>query len=258
MIDRNDLIRIADRDGVDAKVVERDYVLTQIVEALGRHEESGTLIFKGGTSIRLCHEREFRYSADLDFSLTDMGMDAALALIEEVLSDAGPQVGFPELKLDRSDPPRIAYRGPLGSGSRHLKLDIADDELVESTESAMVIGRYSDQTAGSKCVVYTLEEIAAEKLRCLIQRVQCRDFLDLDYLLNARNLDLEHVWRGFEAKARHKQLDPSSFWTRLEPRIATYRKRWDDELEDYVIGEPPDFGEVQRSVVRCLRPMRPK
>jgi len=61
--------QIADAHEVDAKTVERDYVLTHAVAAISRHATAAGLIFKGGTALRLCYFEDYRYSADLDFSL---------------------------------------------------------------------------------------------------------------------------------------------------------------------------------------------
>lgn len=68
------------------------------------------------------------------------------------------------------DPAADRYVGPLGR-PRRLKLDLADDELVENTTRRPVFRRYGDQGEGD-CLAYTLEETAAEKLRCVIQRLQ--------------------------------------------------------------------------------------
>jgi predicted nucleotidyltransferase component of viral defense system len=45
----------ADEDGVDADVVERDYVLTHVVASMAMHPDSDIVQFKGGTSLRLCY-----------------------------------------------------------------------------------------------------------------------------------------------------------------------------------------------------------
>ena len=58
------ITKIASRDGVDARVVERDYVLAHIVALLSSQDADARLIFKGGTSLRLLHFEEYRYSAD--------------------------------------------------------------------------------------------------------------------------------------------------------------------------------------------------
>jgi predicted nucleotidyltransferase component of viral defense system len=50
-------------------VLERDYLLSWILAAIGRHETlSETLVFKGGTSLKKCYFGSYRFSEDLDFS----------------------------------------------------------------------------------------------------------------------------------------------------------------------------------------------
>jgi hypothetical protein len=63
------LTRIADTQDVDARTVERDYLLTHVLAAISRQPGSHGMIFKGGTALRLCYFEGYRYSADLDFSL---------------------------------------------------------------------------------------------------------------------------------------------------------------------------------------------
>lgn len=69
MITRQRIIGRADEDGVPASTVERDYVLTHCLVAVSRLPEAASLVFKGGTALRICYFDDYRYSADLDFSL---------------------------------------------------------------------------------------------------------------------------------------------------------------------------------------------
>lgn len=71
MLTRHAITRRADTDGVDAAVVERDYVLAHVVAQLhrARPEDSGRLVFKGGTALRFVYLPDYRYSADLDFTI---------------------------------------------------------------------------------------------------------------------------------------------------------------------------------------------
>ena len=59
MITRGAITRIADRDGVSAPVVERDYVLTHIAQALVQLEPAAGLVFKGGTALSLCFYEDY-------------------------------------------------------------------------------------------------------------------------------------------------------------------------------------------------------
>jgi predicted nucleotidyltransferase component of viral defense system len=195
VIDRNEIIRRADQDRLPAPTVERDYILSHVLSAIATSGQAERIVFKGGTALRLCYFEDYRYSADLDFSLID-GFDRPGAL--------------------------------------------------------EAIRRYSDQ-AESDCLAYTLEETAAEKLRCVIQRLQCRDLYDIHELLVVRDIDPSFVWPLFERKARHRRLDPGLFPARFEERLPQYEARWTDELSVHVPDEPPQFEKLLRAVRRVLR-----
>ena len=252
MIHPNLIKRRADEDGLSAPAVERDYVLAHALAAISRHDEQAQIVFKGGTALRLCHFDDYRYSADLDFSLVnDLGIDRALRSIANALVDCKEHIAFPLLRLTGATPPRIEYVGPLGAKPRSLKLDLARDELVESTTTLPIVRRYEDQDP-CKCLVYTLDEVTAEKLRCVIQRLQCRDLYDLHELLVVRGVDAETVWPLFERKARHCDRDPGRFAEYFDSRVPKWEDRWNEELPGYVTS-PPHFDAVLRAVRRELR-----
>ncbi len=120
-------------------------MLTHIVDALARSNPPSGLIFKGGTALRLCFYEEFRYSADLDFSLRETTSEEARQAIEQSLARCKEDIGLSHLELDPHDEERIEYEGPLGA-RRRLKLNIADDELVIEVCERILIRRYEDQT----------------------------------------------------------------------------------------------------------------
>ena len=132
-----------------------------------------------------------------------------------------------------------------------LKLDLATDELVENTVTLPITCRYEDQEE-CQCRVYTLEEIAAEKLRCVMQRLQCRDLYDLHELLGAGRVDAKMVWPLFERKARHRDRDPDRFAGCFIDREPRWKERWDTELSEYVTSTPHIDG-VLRALRRELR-----
>lgn len=252
MIPRSHFTRIADEKEVDARTVERDYILTHTVAAIGAQGADHCLVFKGGTALRLCYFQDYRYSADLDFSLPE-GAERATALesVARALTSVAEQIGLSHLAL-ANDGKAIEYEGPLGK-RRELKLDIATDELIEETAARTLLPRYSDQVE-AQVTVYTLEEIAAEKLRCVIQRLQARDLFDLNELFVVNEIRSEEVWLAFERKARHKGIDPSQFGERFDKRIRDWRTRWDSEMAEHLAGEPDQFETVERAVRRALRP----
>lgn len=252
MIHQNLLKRRADEDGLSASAVERDYVLAHVLAAISERDRQARIVFKGGTALRLCHFENYRYSADLDFSLINgLDIESSLRLVVDALADCRRRIGFPLLGLTGDTPPRIEYVGPLAAKPRSLKLDLAADELVENTATLPIACRYEDQEK-SQCRVYTPEEIAAEKLRCVMQRLQCRDLYDLHQLLVACSVDAEAIWPLFEREARHRNRDPDLFGDCFNDRGPRWAERWDEELVEYV-NSPPHFDGVLRAVRRELR-----
>ena len=243
MTSRGQITKIASSEGVDARVVERDYVLVHVVALISAHDDR-SLVFKGGTSLRLLHFDEYRYSADLDYSVINGSKENARELIREALARKLPDA-IKELGLDGET---ISYVGPLGA-PRTIKLDLADDELVVNTEQRALLRRWPD-VPECNVAAYTKLEVTAEKLRCVLQRRQCRDFLDLDLLLGEQ--DLVATADLFRRKATHRGLAPGTFAEKFEKRVQDYKDHWDEELQQY-LGEVPHFNGVERNVRRALR-----
>lgn len=250
MITKAHITRRAAQDNVPAVTVERDYVLAHVIVGVASLGDVTGLVFKGGTALRLCHIDDYRYSADLDFSLVSGSIEDGYKVITRALKSTGGSVEG--LHLTDDEPPRIAYVGPLGR-ERTLKLDLADDELVLSTEKQRLLPRWPDLPEDASVHVYTLLEIAGEKLRCVIQRLQCRDLFDLFLLFEEVQVDATEAAMVFRPKAEHRGINPDAFAVRYRERIDQYRKRWGAELREHVPGELPHFGDVERRVTRHLR-----
>lgn len=240
----------AAKDDVPAKTVERDYVLAHVIAGVATLGDDTGLVFKGGTALRLCHFDEYRYSADLDFSLVSGSIEDGYASIVCALEGTGGSIQG--LRLTDGEPPRIAYVGPLGR-ERTLKLDLADNELVLNTERKGLLPRWPDLPKDARVHVYTLTEIAGEKLRCVLQRLQCRDLYDLLLLFEEGQVDAAEAAAVFGPKAKHRGIEPESFAAKYRERIDQYRNRWDAELGEHVAGDVPHFGDVERCVTRKLR-----
>jgi predicted nucleotidyltransferase component of viral defense system len=255
VLTRHALIRRADTDGVDAGVVERDYVLAHVVAQLhrARPADGGRLVFKGGTALRFVHIADYRYSADLDFTVVGGGVKPAIATLADVMEAARRHATFPQLELTNADTPAIAYVGPLGAARpRQIKLDVAVDEHVETVEERTIGDLWPDLPDPVVFGVYPIDEIGAEKLRCIIQRVQCRDLYDLFRLTEDLSVSLPQIRPLFERKARAKGLDPNSIHERFEDRVERYKRRWDQEMGEH-LANPPRFDDVVRVVRRHLR-----
>lgn len=137
-------------------------------------------------------------------------------------------------------------------GRRQIKLDLATDEHVETVEERTLLDLWPDLPEPATFAVYSIGEIGAEKLRCVVQRVQCRDLYDLFRLTEDAALSLRDIWPLFERKAQAKALDPGAFPQRFRDRIERYRERWSTEMSEY-LADPPCLDDVVRVVRRHLR-----
>ena len=255
VLTRQAILRRADDDLVDALVAERDYVLAHVVSQLHRSSlgVGERLVFKGGTAMRFVHVENFRYSADLDFTIVGGSSENGVVSLAPVIEAARQHAGLPHLQIVQGAPPHLEYIGPLGAGKpRTVKLDIADNEYVESIDNRTMHKVWDDLPEPIPFDVYPLDEIAAEKLRCVIQRVQCRDLYDLYRLGEDLGVAFEEVAPLFERKAERNGIDPRSFAGRFEHRCEKCRKNWAKETSAH-LGHPPRFEDVERIVRRHLR-----
>ncbi len=64
--------RLAERGGrrIPETVLERDYCLSWFLVGLSRSPPRDRLAFKGGTALKKCFFADYRFSEDLDFTLT--------------------------------------------------------------------------------------------------------------------------------------------------------------------------------------------
>lgn len=72
MIDRAELLRLADELGLEPRVVEKDYVLGWVLAGIFRDPLlANSWVFKGGTCLKKCYFETYRFSEDLDFTIRD-------------------------------------------------------------------------------------------------------------------------------------------------------------------------------------------
>lgn len=254
MLSVGELTQIATDNQVETQTVERDYVLTHVAGALARHPRGAMFQFKGGTSLRLCHFRDYRYSADIDLNIVgELDQPTRQAVLHETLTDVAETIGLPRIALVHEPRTQIEYIGPTRSQRpRKIKLDISDDELViDTTSTATLIDRYVDQVSSPALLAYTLDETLAEKLRCVMQRLQCRDLYDM-WRLTDGHAEVSDVIDIFKRKALHRDRDPATFADVYARRMVQYQRRWNTELTTYM-RDVPDFDRVNREVTRKLR-----
>ena len=269
--------------GVRDQQIEKDYMLSWILQGIAKHEElSKTIVFKGGTVLKKIYFDDFRFSEDLDFTLlnNEITNEQIFAWFKEsfeyVLEEANIRLSTIDhnehdvarlpvrAESDENDAVRqgginfyISYVGPLGGegNNKKVKVDISRSEKLEFKPIMQtVLLEYSDLTE-HQLLCYPLEEVLVEKMRTVMQRMQARDFYDIWYLLEQHAMDVNFYLKEFANKCESKKLNPANFQKKLIERLPQYKGRWESSMSEQ-IQNLPDFDQVEREVMRHLRKLK--
>lgn len=263
MIRPGEIQKKAHTEGVRDQQIEKDYVLSWILQGIAEHEYlANTLIFKGGTILKKVHFEDYRYSEDLDFTLldNDISNQQILDYFNDMFNYVKDEANIP-LKIVNDNEHEdggisffIGYIGPLGGigANKQVKIDISKSEKLQfKPELKDLIISYSDQKK-HKLLCYSLAEVVIEKLRSIMQRMQPRDFYDLWYLLAVHGIEINFLKNEFIAKCKDKQINHSDFFLKLSQRKPLYKARWQVSMKDQ-IKNLPEFEKVERELMRHLK-----
>ena len=264
MITQREVSRTAFRTRKQDRVVEKDYVITWLLLGIAGSALAGLLAFKGGTALKKIYFADYRFSEDLDFTLTgEADTDEILTLLIQVIYGLSDEVAITaridENKLTKRPTSLTAYVefvGPLQGtlGSRNIKMDFTlKEEIIFPLACKDVLVQYSDCDSLSRSLhVYSLEEILTEKLCALIGRTEPRDLYDTHFLLGLGTLDYQSIPPAFATKAASKEVDPDRLSAVLGEREATISRLWNSRLALQVDSLPP-VERVLRETRRSFR-----
>ena len=275
MIGKQDILERAREWQLRPEVVEKDYVLGWLLQAIARHEETSRhWVFKGGTCIKKCFFETYRFSEDLDFTLlpgATYDPDGLEKVLRGVVEDAHELSGitFPPETLkvmprhDKLDRPtfecRVGYRGPLAVPTvPRVLFDLTMHEpVIGAVAQRPVFSSYPDappEETGIQC--YCIEELVAEKTRALLERTRPRDLYDVVFLVENRpaDLDLDRAREIFQQKCEVKGISAASPARIVELATASedLRTAWRSMLAHQLPILPP-FDSYLSRLVAALR-----
>lgn len=262
MIGRAELSRIALRSGVGERAQEKDYVLAWLLRAAAEYKEE-RIVFKGGTALRRCYFDDYRFSEDLDFTVTDVALRGRLdRVVERWCSEIGRIAGIDaSVESDPENPEGrlwVSYTGPLlAQRKNEIKIDFSFDEpVLTAIEYPTIHSEYSDLPADTyRLPTYSLIEIWAEKTRSLLQRTQPRDVYDLVALARFDGRIALEAWPVFIAKTERKGIDPARLAYRIDTIEGRMRSLW-TKLLAHQMAEIEPFEACWRDLRRALRSAR--
>lgn len=258
MILQKEIKDMAQKLEVPASIIDKDWMLGHFIKAIYSFDDwKDKLVFKGGTCLRKCYIKDYRFSEDLDFTCTDSKFKVTGKSLEQLCNNVTQQSEAPvhvesirhlkfndtltgyeaKLKFWGADHPRNQEPPSPDRWTSSIKLElILFEKMMFETEEKNIIHPYSDKKSmkGSKAVCYSIEEIISEKLRALIQRSYTtpRDYFDLWFLVKHHNkLNWKEMKKAFIAKLKFKNLAFKSHEELLtEEAEQLLNKHWENTL----------------------------
>ncbi len=246
-------------------VIERDYVLAWFLTGLAGHPLRDLLAFKGGTALRRCWFENYRFSEDLDFTLTrPTTFEEILAGLDEIFATVKADSGL-RIVFDREDRHGhqnshtfyLRYQGPLPAAN-DVKVDITINEILCFTLQDRPIQRiydsFDDLPKGPTVKVYAIEEIVVEKLLALSDpaRNEPRDLYDLWYLFGSTELRIAEMRAELDAKLALRQRVIAGMEQAIAAKEDRLRRLWAARLAHQMSHLPP-FDDAFREVLRAVR-----
>lgn len=232
MIEKNEILKMAEGLNLNPDTVEKDYILGWMLFGINQHHEISDWAFKGGTSLKKCFFETFRFSEDLDFTLSKqshLSENFLLKTFKEITNFLAEEVGI-EFFQDRfkfkiidkgngkySAQGKIHYNGPLRRKQKvaTIKLDLTTDEIIVlKTVKQKVHHPFTDEPpSGIYAICYAFEEIVAEKIRALAQRARPRDLYDVIHFFRNRQMIANPtlVYNVLQKKCSYKKIKIPSF-----------------------------------------------
>ena len=266
MIEQKEINKIATKNRVSDRQIEKDYVISWLLFAISKNRILyNALVFKGGTVLKKAYFEDYRFSEDLDFTLIDETLSKEQIFTEfHKLFDFIKEEANIDMRIDpkkwaihESESPQfyIDYVASLqGSmGSRDLKIDITRGEILETEiEIKTIFRNYSDLEEDFNLQCYSLAEVLIEKMTALMGRTEPRDLYDFWYLTEIERIDIADYLFDFQNKARHKKQDPEKFMEKVLSKETAFKRDWEKKLASQ-IHDLPEYEEVFREAKRHFK-----
>jgi predicted nucleotidyltransferase component of viral defense system len=267
--------------GLPWEVFERDYLLSWLLAGIGQVPSlCDTIVFKGGTALKKCYFGDYRFSEDLDFSGLDgaptgdaleravreacevaaglLDEYAPVEIVSERYTEREPHPGGQETFVVRARLPW--HRRP----QTRILIEITMDEKVVLPAAKLAVLHEHGEPLEAKVLVYSLEEIVAEKLRAILQhaakleergwsRSRARDFYDIWRVLGkyAGQMDLADFSSLVREKCAARRVGFNGAEDFFQEQVLNYvEKTWEQWLGTLVPKLPP-----YTTVIGELRPM---
>ncbi len=261
MIAKQEIMDFAREFSLPVNTIEKDYVLGWLLAGIANDAELfEKWIFKGGTCLKKCYFETYRFSEDLDYTLTD-----ANHIDEKFLTDRFKNIGrwiYEAIGIEIIEDTirfeiyqnndgkttvegRLNYVGPLQRRNNpyRIKLDLTADEILALPPVLQNVHHpYSDLPSDKiKAFCYNFSEVFAEKIRALSERARPRDLYDVIHLYNHTSGEKSAViFDVLKKKCKYKAISlPTMELMAKHPKLHELESEWGNMLSHQVPMLPP-------------------
>lgn len=248
MLPSDELQRIANLKRLSIVNGEKDYLQEAILFSLYSKIKT-ELVFKGGTCLYKVYKLN-RFSEDLDFTYTERkDIKKIIKIIPKDLALLNIKAKIKEIKEFKNEiNVRLLLNGPLYKGSKQtqcfIPLNISIKEKVVLEPKKMNIMPYYTEIPNFDVFVMQEKELLSEKIRAIYTRDKPRDIYDLWFLLIIRKTNIDFRLINQKLKLYNLIFDKKTFQKALKRK----QNLWKSDLQYLVIGEAPDFKQVQKEI----------
>jgi len=180
----------------------------EVLEKLKNARLLDTLVFGGGTMLRLCHELK-RYSVDLDFwRIKDTAENILLVKLQDVLKQ--------DYDILDAQMKHFTILVEIRSGDfpKRLKIEIRKEISYWDFQEKIAFSRFSTKQVVLKA--HTLEQTMRNKIAAFLERGEVRDGFDIEFLLR-QGIPLQKLSDADKTKmvARLEEFKDNDFKVKL-------------------------------------------
>ena len=270
MIESRNLFKLQSRIAIDNKTIpvktlEKNYILAWILTGISKAAFADKLTFKGGTALKKIYFQDYRFSEDLDFTLTEeLSGEEIEKYLYEIFEIVRELANIPLSIKNRETHISgytfyINFSGPLGADIKRgeIKTDFTHTEKIihkPVRKNLIDYHEYDDIPKDTILPVYPLEEIFIEKYLSILdkRRNEPRDLYDLWYLCKHRCLEYDFLSSGIKEKGGFKGITDFNMLNALNEKEGRYTATWEKRLSYHML-ELPEVNSVLREIRKYIK-----
>ena len=182
-MDIEELRRLAAKEELSLNYIAKDEMMSK---ALATLQEFDNIILKGGTAINRVYTGNKRFSEDIDMDFIFNGtVKQAIHKTKEIVSRlkefsiSKPRIMNETIRYD------LFYINPLGNKDK-IRLEFRVTKKASGYNKKIVNFGFVPYPS-SLLNVYSIEEMIAHKVECILSRTEGKDFFDLFYLMELKH-----------------------------------------------------------------------